>query len=308
MPLAARREPVPLATRRDPAPLVARARWPAPGALLVACLAPACRPGFDESPGLVEGPRLLAVVAEGQPAGEMSWSFCQSPKPPADDNVVGRSCLLEPGLPLAWDGSSAQGALPADACARFGPDPPPGDARPRDADATGGFFQPVIVRAFGEAWAHSQRVSCALPAAPADVARAFAASYRPNRNPAPPSLEARSGDRVLDWNALRRGVSRVAIHARWPAEDTETYLWWNPETRSLHERRESMRLAWFVSAGRLDAGATGRDEGAPSAEAFDESENGWQLPLTPGVYSLWVVLRDARGGAGVAQVRARVVE
>lgn len=308
--------------------LVARAPWPALCGWLLACLALACRPGFDESPGLVEGPRLLAVVAEpaearpgqavtfrpfvavpeGQPVDPMSWSFCQSPKPPADDNVVGRSCLLEPGLPLAWDGSLAQGTLPTDACARFGPDPPPGDARPRDPDTTGGFFQPVIVRAFGEAWAHSQRVSCALPSAPADVARAFAASYRPNRNPAPPSLEARSGDRVLDWNALPRGAGRVAIYARWPAEDAEIYLWWNPEIRSLHERRESMRLIWFVNAGRLDVGSTGPDEGAPAAEAVGESANGWQLPLTPGVYSLWVVLRDARGGAGVAQVRARVVE
>ncbi|HEU4405528.1 MAG TPA: hypothetical protein VFS43_09580 [Polyangiaceae bacterium] len=291
-------------------------------ALLGASLACACRPAFDERPGLVEGQRLLAVVAEpaearpgealtlrpliaapeGQPAGELAWSFCQSPKPPAEDNVVGLACLLEPGSPLSWDGAVARGAMPADACVRFGPDPPPGGARPRDPDPTGGFFQPILVRAFGEVWAHPQRVACGLPSAPADVARAFAAGYRPNRNPAPPALEVEAGGRALAWDALPREIGRVTVRARWTADDAETYLWWDPTLRDLRERRESMRLSWFVSGGRLDVASTGRDEADPATE----SVNVWQLPEAPGPQTLWVVLRDARGGAAIAQVRAIV--
>ncbi len=313
------------APRPPTASRIAHAGSGASAALALAlALAHACRPGFDEAPGLVDGPRLLAVVAEpaearpgqavalrpfvaapeGHAAGEMRWSFCQSPKPPADDNVVGLACLLEPGLPLAWDGDLARGALPPDACARFGPDPPPGDARPRDPDPTGGFFQPVIVRAFGEVWAHSQRVACSLPAAPADVAREFSARYRPNRNPAPPSLEARIGEAILPWDALPPGARWVELRARWSPDDAETYPWWDPTARALRDRRESMRVAWFVSGGRLDTAATGRDENDP----LTESVNGWRAPATPGPQTLWVVLGDARGGTAVAQVRARFAE
>lgn len=293
-------------------------------AALAAAPALACRPAFDERPGLVEGPRLLAVVAEpaearpgqaltlrpliaapaGGAGGDLRWAFCQSPQPPADDNVVGLACLLEPGLPIQGDGELARGVLPADACARFGPDPPPGDARPRDADQSGGYFQPVVVRAFGEVWVHPQRVLCAPPSAPADLAREFAARYRPNRNPAPPALAASAGGRPLRWDALPRGAGRVELRARWSGDDAETYLYWDPSQRALRERRESMQAFWFVSAGRLDAAATGRDEADPATE----SANTWQLPEAVGPQTLWLVLRDARGGAGVAEIRAAVVD
>jgi hypothetical protein len=300
------------------APAAPRARPALRFAPLAAALAGGCRPEFDDRPGLVEAPRLLAVVAEpaearpgealtlrpfvaapgGAPSRDLAWSFCQSPKPPAEDNVVDLACLLEPGTPLAWDGALARGPLPADACARFGPDPPPGDARPRDPDPTGGFFQPVIVRAFGEVWAHPQRISCALPWAPADVARAFAERYRPNRNPAPPALEAEADGRAFVLGALPRHAGRITLRARWSSEDAETYLSWDPALRDLRERRESMRLSWFVSGGRLDAAATGRDEGDLSTESL----NAWQPPEASGSQIVWLVLRDARGGVGVAEV------
>lgn len=304
--------------------MTARPRRLAPTAactFAAACAsAAACRPAFDERPGLVEGPRLLAVVAEpaelrpgqaltlrpvvaspgGQPeATDFTWSFCQSPKPPAEDNAVGAPCLLKPGSPLAWDGELARGNLPLDACARFGPDAPPeGDVRPRDADETGGFFQPVVVRAFGEVWVHPQRVSCGLPQAPADRAREFAASYRPNRNPAPPTLTAELDGRPLSFEAVPRGAGRVILRARWSSDDAEAYLAWSAEGRDLRERRESMRVSWYASAGRLDTAATGRDEN----DGATESANAWQPPEAPGPQTLWVVLKDARGGAGVTRV------
>jgi hypothetical protein len=196
----------------------------------------------------------------------------------------------------------ARGPLPTDACARFGPDPPPGDVRPRDPDPTGGFFQPVLVRAFDEIWAHPQRVACGLPWAPADVARAFAERYRPNRNPAPPTLEAEAGGSMFPLDALPRQAGRITLRARWSSEDAETYLWWDPSLRGLREHRESIRLSWYVSAGRLDAVVTSREEGDLAAE----SVNAWPPPKGPGPQTIWLVLSDARGGAGVAEVRIRV--
>lgn len=69
------------------------------------------------------------------------------------DGCLGRS-LLEPPTPLTPRGPELTAPLPLDACARFGPDPPPGNARPRYPDATGGFYQPLVLFTAGQSYVH----------------------------------------------------------------------------------------------------------------------------------------------------------
>lgn len=126
----------------------------------------ACEDALDQRLAIVDTPRVLAVIAEpaearpganvtyraviagpdGPIASEPAWAYCTTPKAPTEDNVVSPGCVAGDALvPLASDAMSATGTLPMDGCLRFGPDVPPGGFRPRDADLTGGFYQPVRV-------------------------------------------------------------------------------------------------------------------------------------------------------------------
>jgi hypothetical protein len=72
----------------------------------------------------------------------------------------------------------------------------------------------------------------------------------------------------------------------------ETYIYYDPLTRQLVNRRESMRVAWFAGAGSFGDDHTGRRE--DETDTF--SDGAWTAPNTPGLVHLWVVLRDSRGG------------
>lgn len=76
----------------------------------------------------------------------------------------------------------------------------------------------------------------------------------------------------------------------------ERYVAFDLETRALRERREAMRLSWFVVQG----GGTVRDDrtGADESETAVTTANRYTAPSTPGDYPLWLVLRDSRGGVG----------
>src|SRR5205814_408577 len=74
----------------------------------------------------------------------------------AENNVVSRACIDGgPGLQPAGTGNPVTLTIPITACALHGPDTPPtkpGEPplRARDADVTGGYYQPVSVRAGGQ--------------------------------------------------------------------------------------------------------------------------------------------------------------
>jgi hypothetical protein len=102
----------------------------------------------------------------------------------------------------------------------------------------------------------------------------------------------------------------VALEVSWPHCDaglgcggSESYLWFNPEKRTLETRREAIRISWFVTAGDLDADRTGRSE---SEADKNTSQNGWTAPNEAGVVSVWVVARDDRGGVGWRAGKLRV--
>lgn len=180
-----------------------RGVWTVASTLCVACVT-----SFDVGDSsTVTEPRILAVIAEpaeARPGEEVrlravvaapaaisaeggSWSFCLSPPPPGTRSIVSDACRDEAGALLAVDGEGALGTVPRDACQRFGPDPLPSEltetARPQAPDATGGFYIPVCITAFGQRWFHFQRLRCPLPDAPSEIAQELAEGYVTNTNP-----------------------------------------------------------------------------------------------------------------------------
>jgi hypothetical protein len=271
----------------------------------------ACDSGLDQRLAIVDQPRVLAVRAEpaeakpgsavtysalvvspdGPLADPPAWAYCTAPKPPTEDNAVSEQCLASSALVELGTNPEVTGMLPGDGCIRFGPDTPPGGFRPRDPDPTGGYYQPVRAEvrdllAFG-----LSRITCKLPTAPPEVAREYDLSYVANRNP------------TLDPIVLATvpANSDVTLTASWPAESVETYLYYDSLARRLTERRESMRVSWFATAGTIsvDGSAVGEDDSATSVSTT------WRTPPAGDAW-LWFVLRDSRGGIAWRELRVTV--
>jgi hypothetical protein len=186
------------------------------------------------------------------------------------------------------------------------------------------------------------RLSCGLGGATQEQAAEFTRRAQPNENPALDSVvvqRARDEEQTLpalDSEDVLRVKPRETIYlrARWPAcptepecgddicspgEDTERcdddcrqphgcrgsepYVYFDPITRKLVDRREAMRVSWFATDGELEHDRTGRSE--PEARHTD-SDNDWTAPEAEGDVRLWVVLRDDRGGVGWGSYRLRV--
>ena len=282
--------------------------------LSAACTAPPSQRQF-----LVEETRIIAVTAtppEGAP-GQMvtlqaffadprgtsgdqqtTWAVCITPKAPSEDNAVAPACLdagvtqLGPGSPQ----HSITAMVPVDACARFGPDTPPGDFRPRSADPTGGYYQPFRVDAvpLARTAIGMARIVCNLPSAPPELAQMYRTQYRANLAPqfglaAPPRV---SRDTSVEFTAT------------WTSADAETYLWFDTASSALVQRRESMRVTWFITAGELPFDASLVDE--TEAATNTSASTSWHAPVEPGLVTLWAVLRDSRGGSAVQQTQILV--
>lgn len=275
-----------------------------------------CRPDFGERESLIAEPRILAVRAEPaeskpgdpvtytvlvaapdgtRPDPAVTWAFCATPKRLTENNIVSADCLRDGVRAIGGPARSVQAETPGDACSLFGPETPPGDFRPRDADPTGGYFQPVRATlgpavAFGMA-----RIVCDLANAPADAAVDFKNRYVPNKNPTLDALTATidGAERPLDRLQAGRAV-RFAVH--WAEGDAESYVAFDVGSQAVVTRRESMRVSWFATAGAFESDRTGRTE----AETETFAENTWTAPGQPGPTFLWVVLRDSRGGVAFA--------
>jgi hypothetical protein len=284
---------------------------------LASALGVACAPDWSLDDGLVTAPRVLAVrgdPAEAKPGASieytafvalppgagtepsLAWSFCTAPKPPTENNVVSSACLDGASLVAAGSGEFVTAATPRDACSLFGPDTPPGGFRPRDPDVTGGYYQPLRADLAGAAPVfHLARLLCDLGMAPADIASEFAAAYVPNANPHLLPLTAAVGGAATSLDAIPAGA-RVRLEVSWPPEDAESYAYFDRAAQLVTTKRESLRVAWYTSGGRLDAATTGRAENDPATN----SANTWTAPDAAGSTSLWLVLRDSRGGVDFA--------
>jgi hypothetical protein len=206
--------------------------------------------------------------------------------------------------------------------------------RPVDPDPTGGFYQPVRlrVRDGGDTYAiGAARLTCGVGGATQDVAAELSHRYRLNESPAIASLTLvrKTGSVTVTPDASGAQVTRgeeVTLKVTWAAcpttsacgdgvcgidEDVtgcagdcakpkgctgaEQYVWFDPATRTVAERREAIRIDWFATAGTLGDDTSGRDE---SEAGSSEVGNTWTAPDKAGDARLWVVVRDDRGGVG----------
>jgi hypothetical protein len=279
----------------------------------------ACEPDLGERRSLLTEPRILAVRGdppEARPGEEVhysmlvaspsgpvesavaGWAHCATPKSLLENGVASGACLAE-GVRAIGVGPTMTAAVPADACALFGPEIASADLRPRDPDVSGGFYQPLRVTVVGATTAFGlERVRCSYANIDGDVAHAYAQAYVPNRNPELVPLEASVEGRPVALTSITRGA-RVVLRLGWT--ETETYLLYDPQTRALTTRRETMRASWFATAGAFAADRTGRS----SEEPEPWTENTWSAPDPTGPVHLFVVLRDDRGGVGFAAYELR---
>lgn len=284
--------------------------------LLVLVAITGCRPSFDDRESLVTGPRILAVRAEPPEAlpGEsvsyralivtpegvaegatVRWAFCAAPKPLTENNSVTAECLGDAVRPIEGTSESVMATTPTDACQLFGPDTPPGDLRPRDPDETGGFYQPVRLQALGETAFTLERIRCNLPNAPLDVAVELGERYVPNRNPTLLPLRAFVDNEEVALDALPAGRN-VRFEIGWTADDVEAFVAFDPVKQGLVNRREGMRVFWYATGGAFANDVTGRAE----EDAETTASNVWTAPAESRAVTLWVVLRDSRGGMDFA--------
>jgi hypothetical protein len=204
--------------------------------------------------------------------------------------------------------------------------------RPVDPDPTGGFYQPISVTLLdsGVTSMGSVRIFCPPSGLDQEQAAAFNRQYRSNQNPVLELISARtdSGESlpIPDEPAALPIAPKQVLHfeTSWQVcprsavcgdgvcgggEDksncgddcatakgctgAEDYAWFNPESRIVETRHESMRVSWFSTAGRFQDAVTGREE-----DEFGQTttENVWTAPEATGTVRVWAVVRDARGG------------
>jgi len=306
------------------------------GALIAALAAAACKPDLGDPPSLITEPRIVAVRSEpaevepdhgvayqvlvaapdgagaaaGAAAPDVRWGFCTDPAPLSSNNVVNDDCLATAAaLPDA--GPAIQAKIPIDACTTFGPTPPaplPGQLprRPHDADVTGGYYQPVRARATLDGGPLAPgigltRITCDLPNAPLDTVIEFRRRYRANTNPTLAGVAALGPDGATIASPDGAGLpplparTAVTLRASWTADSVEPFPVFDPASRTLVDHREAIRVSWFVSGGALAEGRTGRGE--TETETF--ADDVWTTPEA-GPATLWVVVRDSRGGVAFA--------
>lgn len=270
-----------------------------------------------------------AALAAPAPA---RFALCVERKPLTELGPVSPSCLSEPSAhsealtPLGV-GNGVEAALPSDACRLFGPSrPEPKDGEPPgravDPDPSGGYYEPVIARVdtARDLAVGAIRLLCPLSGVTQAQSVEFATRYRANRNPEIAKLEWLTESDVNELTpdeaqtepaAAFAPGERVSLRANWvdcPSEPlgactgAESYVWFDPSARQIAERRESIRISWFATAGSFADERSGRDESEPETTA----ENTWTAPSREGQVRLWLVIRDARGGQSWRSYRVEV--
>lgn len=271
--------------------------------LLPMLLLAACAPPLVDQPWLIDAPRVVAVTVdppESAPgsrvrlqavvaggAGTMRWAKCEEPRAFSQNESINPDCF--DAVAAAPPGDSAtEVTLSPDVCARFGPESPGAGVRPRDADASGGSYQPVGVQLDHAVTFAFVRLSCQPSGVSFAVAQAFARLARPNLNP-DFTLRAAVGGQPVAFDALVAGAE-VQLLADWSTSPEESFALIDPGTSELTRQVERYDVSWFVTGGVLSR--------ARSSSGLGQ----WQLPAQAGQGMLWAVLRDSRGGVAAHAV------
>jgi hypothetical protein len=276
-------------------------------------VAGACTPMFHDDPALITEARVLAVqfdppeAAAGgdviaralvaSPSGTLTdaavdWSWCLVPKPPADNGIVNVECLA--GGEVVGSGTQTRLSIPPDACSLFGSETPPGDYRPRDPDATGGFYQPVRLDVDGASSFGLERITCRQRSLSVDVATELSRTYVANRNPRLLPVESTGTNGTEGGTAASVVVGDdVRVTLRVDGADFEAFPIVDLQTQTLLTARETLRFGLFGSGGRF---ASSRFDGI-DADDGPEVSTTWRAPQEVGTVHLWAVVTDSRGGS-----------
>lgn len=274
----------------------------------------------EAAPNATIGLYALLVDEHGVRDDALRWSMCTARRPLAELGPFANACTEDPDVLVALGtGPNAGAEIPGDACRLFGPDPPPTkpgepQGRPAEADRTGGYYLPIVVDAVGELATFGVRIDCGVDGATQAQALELRMRHRDNLVPAIEELAridddsgAIAEDAVLEVEA----GAEVELRVRWPACEAETscggaewYPRFDPVVLDIVESREAMSVSWYATAGELDVARTGRE----SDDEARTSENTWIAPTSAGDVTLWIVLRDDRGGASWRTLLVTVVE
>ncbi|HEY4102292.1 MAG TPA: hypothetical protein VGM44_00310 [Polyangiaceae bacterium] len=288
------------------------------------------------------------------PNPQVTFSYCNQPKPVNELSDVGAECFdtIDAGDVVEFgEGVAPTGSIPAQACSQFGPNvpltkagEPPG--RPTDPDATGGYFQPVILHVVAnhtelDALAET-RITCGIASGTVEQLQEYSERTKSNQNPALTAVTVPTlGDAPLSEDdgvttplTIPRGT-RQTLRAFWPScpvaascgdgicspgEDETSCMAdcaKNPVGCSGPEPYAYFDPGTFMLIDRHEAmrvswfaseGSFSSDHTGRSESEYTvtSSDDTWTAPTTPGPVFLWVVLRDDRGGIDWKSFRVQV--
>lgn len=284
----------------------------------------------------------LVVGPEGEPTPSLDFRVCLARKPLTELGAVSPECLApRPRAGAVQElaaGSDAEFMLDQDVCKSFGPLRPAPTAgepagRPVDPDITGGFYQPVVGTLGDELTLGAVRISCDPANVNRDQALDFKQRYRANEAPRVTSVTL-GDDALAEGSTFELPLGPASLRVEWDpcptesacgdgmctafedqttcAEDcttprgcsgAEPYVWYNRETAQVEPRQEAISVAWYTSNGHFESEQTGWDE--TEAQAQSGSQNVWH-PAKPGPATVWLVIRDSRGGLSWRVVPFRI--
>jgi hypothetical protein len=275
--------------------------------LLLASMMVSCAPELEGAPTTITAPRLIAVratPAEVKPGesvtleaivvggdAKVSWDLCLARTPLGESGPIDPACAIgtSPELVPLGGGAKVEATIPRDACRLFGPerpDPKPGEpsGRPVDPDSTGGFQQPIRVAVGGASSVFGVRIHCGIPSATPAQAAEIEAKNAPNAHPVIEDV------RVDGAIAAGATVSLTVLH-----DAPEKYLLLDLETHQVMERTEILRASFYSTRGSF-----------AEARVGDPTTDTWTAPTTPGEETIYVVLRDDRGGVAIHETHVTV--
>lgn len=257
----------------------------------------------EVTPGMTVKTDLLVVDPGGRASPAAAWSLCLAHKPPAENNIVAYECAVAKDLmALGEVGPAVTVTIPSNACSLHGPNAPPtkpGEPtlRARDADVTGGYYQPIGVRVDMLQAFVLERITCDLPNVSSDIAKAFQTRYKPNQNPALRRLSANGAELMMATPGIPAAVvvapgQTLALEAAWTEASRELFPVYEVARQAIVDHAEELTVSWFATAGEFERERTGITE----SETQSSISNAWVAPSTAGPVHMWVVLRDNRGG------------